>query len=63
LRYLQIESDDKASLLRALEIVRTGVFVLGGREFLKKLAPLDMLSRETGMSLPLLGNDPDASIE
>jgi len=63
LRYLQIHPDDKASLLRALETVRTGVFVLGGREFLKKLPPLDVLLRETDMSLLLLGSEPDARIQ
>lgn len=63
LRYLQIHPDDKASLLRALEAVRTGVFVLGGREFLKKLPPLDVLLRETDMSLLLLGSELDARIQ
>ncbi len=60
LRYLQIDPDDKTSLLRALEAERTGVFVLGGREFLKKLPPLDVLLRETAMSLLL---EPDARTE
>jgi nucleotide-binding universal stress UspA family protein len=63
LRYLQIIPDDKASLLRALETERAGVFVLGGREFLKKLPPLEVLFRETDMSLLLLGNEPDARSE
>jgi hypothetical protein len=36
--------------------------VLGGREFLKKLPPLDVLLRETDMSLLLLGSEPDARI-
>ncbi len=62
LRFLQINPDDKASLLRAIQKVRTGVLVLGGREFLKKFPPLDVLSRETEMSL-LLGNEPNASNE
>lgn len=62
-RYRQIDPHDKASLLRALEAERTGVLVLGGREFLKKLPPLDVLLRETDMSLLLLGNEPGAKIE
>jgi len=63
LRYHQIDPDDKTSLLRALKEERTGVFVLGGREFLKKLPPLDVLLRETDMSLLLLGSEPDARIQ
>jgi len=62
LRYRQIDPDDKNSLLRALDGERTGVFVLGSREFLKKLPPLDVLFRETEMSLLLLGSEPDARI-
>lgn len=63
LRYLQINPDDKTSLRRALETESTGVLVLGSRELLKKLPPLDVLSRETDMSLLLLGNEPDATID
>jgi nucleotide-binding universal stress UspA family protein len=63
LRYRQIDPDDKTSLLRALEAERIGVFVLGGREFLKKLPPLDALLHQTEMSLLLLGNEPNAMIE
>ena len=63
LRYRQIDPDDETSLPRALEAERPGVFVLGGREFLKKLPPLDVLLRETDMSLLLLGSEPDARIE
>ncbi len=63
LMYCQIDPNDKASLLRALEPERQGVFVLGGREFLKKLPPLDVLLRETEMSLLLLGSEPDARIQ
>ena len=61
LRFIQINPDDKASLLQALGTERTGMLVSGGREFLKKLPPLDVLSRETEMSLLLLRNEPDAS--
>jgi hypothetical protein len=39
------------------------MFVLGGREFLKKIPPLEVLFRETDMSLLLLGNEPDARSE
>ena len=63
LGYRQIDPDDKTSLLRILETERTGVLVLGGREFLKKLPPLDVLLRETDMSFLLLGSEPDARIE
>jgi hypothetical protein len=63
LQYRQIDSHDKTSLLRALETERTGVLVLGGRELLKKLPPLDVLLRETNMSLLLLGNEPDIKVQ
>lgn len=63
LRYLQIDPDDKTSMLRALEPERTGLFVLGSREVLKKLPPLDLLSDETAISLLLLGNEPEARNE
>jgi len=61
-RFIQINADDEAGLLRALGTERSGMLVLGGREVLKKLPPLDVLSRETEMSLLLLRNEPDASI-
>ncbi len=48
------------SLLRVLETEKTGVLVLGSRELLKKLPPLDVLLRATDISLFLLGNKPDA---
>jgi nucleotide-binding universal stress UspA family protein len=62
-RYRQIDPDDKTSLPQALKAERTGVLVLGGREFLKKLTSLDMFPRETDMSMLLLGDESDARIE
>jgi hypothetical protein len=38
------------------------VLVLGGREFLKKLPPLEVLLREADVSLLLLGSGPDAKV-
>jgi hypothetical protein len=58
--FIRINADDKASLLRALGTERTGMLLLGGWEFVKKLPPLDVLSRVTAMCLPLLGNEPEA---
>lgn len=63
LQYRQIDPDDKTSLPRALEARRTGVLVLGSREFLKKLPPLDVLLCKTDLSLLLLGNEPNGRIK
>lgn len=63
LQYRQIDPDVKTSVLRLLEAERTGVFVLGGREFLKKLPALEVLLREADLSLLLLGSEPDVKIQ
>jgi nucleotide-binding universal stress UspA family protein len=62
LRYRKIDPYDQTSLLRAVEAEKTGVLVLGGREFLKKLPPLEVLLREADVSLLLLGSGPDAKV-
>jgi hypothetical protein len=55
-RYRPLDPNDKASLLHALEKEGNGLLVLGGRELLKRLPPLDEFLGGTEMSLLLLGN-------
>jgi nucleotide-binding universal stress UspA family protein len=59
IRYRQLDSGDKTSLLQSLKAEKGGVLVLGSREFLEKLTSLETFMRETDMSLLLLGDETD----
>lgn len=55
-RYHQFNAASETGLLEALNTERNAILVIGGRELLDKLPPLDSFLRQTEMPLLLLGN-------
>jgi nucleotide-binding universal stress UspA family protein len=58
-RYLQIDPDDKMSLLRTLGAQGPGVLILGDRDLLRDPDSLEALLRETQTALLLVGDGPE----
>jgi hypothetical protein len=54
IRYLRFDEAHEAKLLATLKAEKGGILILGSRELLSRLPPLDTLLRETGMPLLLL---------
>lgn len=56
IRYRLFDASSETNLLHVLKAEEAGTLVLGGRELLDKLPPLDTFLREIEMPLLILGN-------
>lgn len=54
-RYRRIDPEDESGLVRALRGEEAGILVLGSRELLQKLRPVEAVLRESEMPVLLLG--------